>query len=104
MGLFNHVDYELRAEAEEKSMKTATRGNTKQTVIVLPNIRFMLQHPMADVPNAEGFKILGCLANGLAIPLTVAKDQNGCHYLKDQFNAHRLPSAFSGWVKDEAAR
>ena len=70
-------------------------------MIILPNIRFMLRQPMSDVPNVEGYKLLGCLPNGLAIPLTVAKDVNGCHYLKDQFNDHRLPSCFDGWVKDE---
>jgi hypothetical protein len=82
--------------------KHTTIGNTPQTVIVLPNIRFMLRAPMSDVPNQEGYKLLGCLPNGLALPLTVAKDGNGCHYLKDQFGSHRLPSGFDGWVKDES--
>jgi len=81
-----------------------TRGNTPQTVIALPNLQFMFRKPMSDIPNTDGFKLLGCLENGLAIPLRVRKDTDGCHILTDQFNSHRLPSVFVGWVDDEHAK
>lgn len=81
-------------------MKTETRGNTKQTLLSLPNVRFINQQAMADVPNVEGFRLLGILPNMLAMPLTVRKDANGCHYLADQFNSYRSTSIFTGWIKE----
>lgn len=74
----------------------------KQTIIVLPTLQIMLRHPMSDVPNTKGFRLLGVLPNHTAIPLHVDTDTNGCHYLADQFNTHRLPSVFIGWVADPA--
>lgn len=74
----------------------------QQTIVVLPRIELALARPMSDIPNTEGYKLLGVLPNGMALPLTVKKDFNGCHYLTDQRNSHRLPSVFTGWVKDNA--
>ena len=77
----------------------------KQTCVILSNLQIELRHDMADVPNKEGFRLLGILPNPrVAIPLHVCKDANGCHYLADQFNSHRLPSVFIGWVNDDAKR
>lgn len=73
-----------------------------QTIILLPKLTVALQSPIADVPNQAGFKLLGILKNGPAIPLTVAVDANGCHYLSDQNHTHRAAHIFSGWVKDNA--
>lgn len=71
-----------------------------QTVIILPNIQLALARPMSDVPNTEGFRLLGVLPSGVALPLTVQKDCNGCHYLADQNHTHRLPSVFASWLPD----
>lgn len=76
----------------------------KQTIVVLTKLQIALRNPMSDVPNQEGFRLLGIVPGGFAIPLHVGKDANGCHYLADQFNTHRSPSVFVGWVKDDAKR
>jgi len=74
-----------------------------QTVISLSNLQTALSGPMSAVPNQVGFRILGILKlNSLAIPLSVSKDDKGCHYLVDQFNSHQPSSLFSGWIKDGA--
>jgi hypothetical protein len=76
----------------------------KQTCIILTNLQIDLRRNMADVPNQKGYRLIGILPNRVAIPLHVDVDANGCHYLADQFNSHRLPSVFIGWVPDNAAR
>lgn len=76
----------------------------KQTVIILSNIQIDLRRSMSDVPNQDGFRLLGILPNKIAIPIQVKKDANACHYLADQFNSYRLPSIFIGWVPDTATR
>jgi hypothetical protein len=76
----------------------------KQTIVILPTLQLALRRPMSDVPNTKGFRLLGVLPNRTAIPLHVDVDANGCHYLADQFNSHRLPSVFDGWVPDDAKR
>lgn len=74
----------------------------KQTIVILPKLQIALRHPMSDVPNTKGFRLLGVLPNLTAIPLHVDTDANGCHYLADQFHTHRLPSVFIGWTRDPA--
>jgi len=76
----------------------------KQTVIVLPKLTLAFARPMSDVPNTAGFRLLGVMPSGLALPLSVDVDANGLHFLRDQRNTHRAPSAFTGWVLDEAKR
>jgi len=57
---------------------------------------------MADVPNTEGYRLLGILkSNGLAVPLVVQKDGKGCHCLYDSLGWHWVPSLFTGWLADE---
>lgn len=74
----------------------------KQTVVILPKLTLAFARPMSDVPNTKGFCLLGIFSDGRALPLSVDVDANGCHFLRDQNNSHRLPSAFTGWVEDTA--
>lgn len=73
-----------------------------QTLVILPKLTAMLAAPMSDIPNKAGFMLLGIMKTGVAMPLKVRIDANGCHYLADQHHTHRLPSMFTGWVKDTA--
>jgi hypothetical protein len=72
-----------------------------QTVVILPKLTLAFARPMSDIPNTPGFRLLAVMPSGLALPLRVDVGSNGLHFLRDQRNTHRAPSAFTGWVLDE---
>lgn len=55
---------------------------------------------MADVPNTEGFQLLGLRARAgqwTTDILTVRKGEDGCHYLSAEGVSHVHPVMYSGW-------
>lgn len=55
-------------------------------------------YTMASIPNHVGYRFNLVTPNGMIVPVVVAKDANGCHYVADLKGTHRGLDAFAGWM------